>query len=602
MPIAAVFGIIVGLIPIVVLVAIIYVVFSRRNSKLSSQGIGVSRRLYLYTVAIAALVAGISGVVLIAAGILDGLGGSGVVRDSMTGLAVGLAMTVVGIPLWYWHWRMIIRAVEKHPSEKGTLPRKLYIYVILGVAIGFMTYSVVEILQWGFRIEDNFRGFPWAALIIWGGVWIYHWRVEYNEGQPTTEARAIRSLYIYTYTCAAIILLATGLAQLFHIILTAGYEALVSISVFDSIDGGLWQDPMRQGIILALVGGLGWYVHWLRFAARDYRSPLRRLYVGLFGTYGGFITVLVSLVIIVNRSLLWGLADSSESAPMFFEFFPATIVSLTVGFAVGIYHYWVGVKEGTSFPDDWKTVREWTPCLLMVTGLVLLAVGIIAAASTLAGMLASLGDEVLMGELGWGSRLALAISLGLFGGPLWWAYWKKVQSQARQKIWSGRSGSWSPRRTTLSAIVIAGLLALLGALSHVLFVVFRDLLGGNLSGDTVLEFQISIGVLLAISPLLPYYWTVYRNEQPESVVVPARRRKRDVSVLASEGSKQVVRDLESALGYPVEHMEATGRGLVIPSLTVRELKLLARQIDDVPSDCMLVILDGSAKQIYPYRL
>ena len=595
-------GILFSLIPVVVIVAIIYgISHMRKRSAPSEEGIGTAKRLYLYLVAIAGLMAGTSGVLQIARFVLDALPGTDGVSSSSTGLAVGLALTIVGLPLWFVHWRMIGNSVREHESEKGTLLRKLYVYVTLGVAIGLMAHAVVEILQWIFRAEVDFRGYPWAALVIWGGVWLYHWRFEQLEGQPSEDSRAVRSLYVYIVAGAALVLLATGLARIVHLILLSGYESLASIPVFAPGDGGLWRGAIRKGIILTMVGGAGWYFHWLRFAADDTKSMLRRLFVNLFASYGALITVLVALGIIIARSLLWGFGGGNESAALYFRFFPATIASLAAGIAVGVYHHNVATKESGEAPQDWAGVREWNPYLLTATGLVALVIGVVTAVSTVVGVLAHAGTDILVGSTAWQGGVALAITLTLIGGPLWWKYWAKAQVRAVDGTQAKQEEGWSARRTTLPAILAVGLLALLGALSHVLFVFLRDLLDSGLGRSTVLDFQISIGILAAVAAFLPYYLSVYRAEQADGAVLPIKRKKKNVSVLAPADSGDVLKRLEETLGYSVEHMRSTDERMNAIPLSDAALEALVGQIGDASGDKVLVVFDGQTAKIYPYR-
>lgn len=65
-------------------------------------GIGTPRRFYFYSISFVALMMISSGIMTVLAALLDALFGS-VLRDSTTGLATGLAVTIVGLPLWYFH-------------------------------------------------------------------------------------------------------------------------------------------------------------------------------------------------------------------------------------------------------------------------------------------------------------------------------------------------------------------------------------------------------------------------------------------------------------------------------------------------------------------
>ena len=111
-------------------------------------------------------------------------------------------MTVVGLPLWWLHWRLIEGHVKRLPVETRSLVRKLYVYVVLALGVGFVAEGAISALSFVVRVEE-FDGRPWAAMIVWGGVWAFHWRREASEGQPTVETLALRRIYVYGVAASA---------------------------------------------------------------------------------------------------------------------------------------------------------------------------------------------------------------------------------------------------------------------------------------------------------------------------------------------------------------------------------------------------------------
>ena len=248
--------------------------------------------------------------------------GDKVLSDSTSPLATGVAMAIVGLPLWIFHWRTVQRHVADLPVETHSLLRKFYIYLVLGVAIGISIAASVSGLRWAFGSE-SFSGFPWAVLIVWPAVWAFHWKIESLEGQPTWETQGMRRLYLYLVSLVSLVMVAVGFGVAIHHTSSEGYESLVSLPLILQSKAGLWRDSMRTALALVMVGGGIWGSHWLYFARRDFGSTLRQIYLYLFAVLGGVVTILVSLGIILYGVLVWlmGVADE-ETAAAHFRFLP----------------------------------------------------------------------------------------------------------------------------------------------------------------------------------------------------------------------------------------------------------------------------------------
>ena len=115
---------------IVVLGGILYgiVALTRRTRGLGEidSGIGTVRRLYFYIVSIVALMMAANGMALVVGFLLDSLIGPATLTGTSVRLATGLSLTVVGIPLWVIHWRILVRQVGEMPVEERSVIRKIY--------------------------------------------------------------------------------------------------------------------------------------------------------------------------------------------------------------------------------------------------------------------------------------------------------------------------------------------------------------------------------------------------------------------------------------------------------------------------------------------
>ena len=485
-----VFGILGLFFPIVIIGLIIYgIIVWRRRASANSQeadqdpGIGTVRRLYFYVVAFVSLMMTVTGVVMLIQFILGQHRGQCVViSDSTVRLAAGVSLLIVGAPLWFFHWRYIQRAVAEQPVETRSILRKLYIYITLAVAGSIAIYTAYDLLNWIFGTED-FSGYSIAAVIIWSGVWAFHWLIEEREGQPTPETIVIRRLYIYIASLVGLIMLSLGVGRVLYFILLEGYNALAATPLLGD-ESGLWRPTLREMLSLAIIGGGVWALHWLYIARRDYDSAIRQVYLYIFAILGGVMTTLSALGIIIHEILVWALGSvSADSTAEHFEFLPGSIATLSVGAALWAYHWYRVRLEADMSPSTTLSARRVYTYILTAIGTGTLALAIfMLVGAALKLILASFADVVVGGDQ-WKQPLANIITLTVLGGPLWGYYWRNIQ--LRMQTDSDDEILATSRRIFIFAALGVGVLALLGSVSALLFMFLRDLLEVSLSLDTL---------------------------------------------------------------------------------------------------------------------
>ena len=578
------------------------VALTRRNRGLeeSDPGIGTVRRLYFYLVSIVALMMAANGIVLIGSFVLDSLFGPDALARTSVRLATGLSLTIVGLPLWAFHWRIVGRQVRELPVEARSILRKIYIYAVLGTSVALVMGGAIGVLEWAFN-TGRFRGWSWAAIVVFGAVWAYHWRLENAEGQRTPETLAVRRLYLYAVSAVTLILAAVGVSQIIHAILLEAYESITSAVVLQAWESGLWRDSVRESLAMVLVAAPVWAVHWLYFAGRDVGSVLRQLYVNVLAVFGGIVTILVALGFLIYGTLVWVFGASDEVfASSHFRFVPGALASIIVGSAVLVHHWLVSAGDVRTQDVQAAVVRRSYAYALAAVGLIALASAVVTLVVMVVGLVES-GDDVIAGSDLWRNALAFSLTMAVLGAPLWGGYWTWVQGRVAAGGPEERSAL--PRRILIFAVLAAGMLALLGGFSHLIFVLFRELLDGDLSvvlGDT----KFSIGVIVAAAIFLPYYWLVYRvdrrivKDEGDKDEKPPRKA---VTVLVSEGGMGFVGELEEVLGYrisPLRWADPEAGALQVSGLELREL---AQRISDAPGANVLLIPDESGVRVLSYR-
>ena len=564
------------------------------------RGIGRVKRLYFYVgTFVYMMVAGV-GVTLVGRYILDELFGPPVLSRDVSQLALGVALAVTWTPVWAWHRLKVQRFVEEEPAERRSLLRKLYVYVTLGVTAGLVAHASVELLRWVLGARP-FGGYPVAALVVWSGVWAYHWLTESVEGQPTEETRAVRRLYIYVTSAYSLGMLAVGLAFAIYLVFREAYEGLFSVPLLLRGEEPLWGDLMQNSLAVALVGAGIWAWHWLYTARLDVESSLRQFYLYAFAVLGGVITMLVATGIIAYWVLVWLIGvPEEETAAGHFRFLPGALSPLLIGLVLWVYH-WTVVQLERAAAGQLPAARRIYAYIMATLGVGTLAAAVIVLVPTVIGIGVTSAREVLVGPDWWRNRIALFLTFALLGGPVWTYYWFSMQR------WAARGGPEErltlPRRILVWGAVGIGSLAILGNISYLLFIFLDALLEDTLSLTLLREAKWSIGAATAAGLFAPYYWLILREDRLATAALVSRPAvlRKAVTVLIGEGSSQFIHHLEGALGSGVQVLQRADADVGLPELSAEELQGLERRIAQAAGSRVLLVADAGGVQVYSYR-
>ena len=573
--------------------------------------IGTPRRFYFYSISFVALMMISSGIMTVLAALLDALFGS-VMRDSTSRLATGLAVTIVGLPLWYFHWRFVRHSAASTPFERRSILRKLYLYVTLGVALGFLVFSGYHVLEFILRARD-FSPLDWAALPVWGAVWYFHWRIAAGETpEATLETRAIRLLYLYLASSVTLAMLGSGVGWIIYIVLHEGYLAAFSVSVIDAGPTGLSADAFRSAVSLSIAGGIAWAAHWLIFARSDGASAIRWAHLFLATIGFGAIPALIGLGMVIQLALAWLLGTSTSPAADHFEDLPGAVTVLSVGIALWAYFRYIMTPEAdtahpTSTGEGDRTaestlVSRSYDVLFAAIGLLTLAIGV---ASVLEGAIAQISDTaplVLGRDSFLLSRLDVAVPFLLIGAPAWWIHWRRLEAAATADPEVERPAL--PRKLYVLGVLCLSLLALVGGASATLFIFLRDLLDLSLSSDTLYDMRGGLAVTLTTLWIIPYHWSVYRKDRefepdvPDPIDVPTPK---SVLLLTASGGSEIVAQVESALGYRVTRVNWSDPDAFVPTLDADHIEQLPEQVSSAPGTSVLLIPDADGFRVISYH-
>ncbi len=593
------FGFGVLLVLVVAVIVVAAVIMRRRGEGGVEVGPGALRRVFYYVLSFAALMLAANGAVALVRYVAESISTARDILPSDTDLALGLSLTIVGTPVWLLFWTLAQRSVQQSPSETQSLARKLYIYLVLAVSLGLLIQGLVSLLQWllgATEFEGNSIAFP----LVWGTVWAFHWRVEAQEGQPTELTRTIHRVYVYAASAVTLAMLTIGVAVIVWQLLQEAYNALFLDEVVLRLE--LWNDTLRTGIALMLVGSLGWWWHWVRVSSPDAGSLLRQLYLYVLGILGGAATVVVSLSILLFGVLSWFMgAPGLPRAEEQFRFMPGILAAVMVGLGLWGYHWSVVRQEAHLAAGRLVAARRVYHYLVAALGLGTLASGLVFLVALAVELLVPEAREPLSRGQWWKGPLALVITLLLVGGPLWGFYWFGAQREATA---SPEARAALSRRGFIYLVFGVSVLAALGSLSFLLFTFLQDLLQEELTLDVFRTVKWSIGILLTTGTLSVYYWLVLQEDRRvlaplEAAAPPTIARKR-VTILAPEQALPLVRRLESELGYPVSLWRRLDGDIGVPSLTDEELRQVQESIAQAPGQQVLLTVDASGLHVVPY--
>jgi hypothetical protein len=470
-----------------------------------------------------------------------------VIVDSFEKLALGLSLALVGIPLWGVHWWFIRKHTRQIPVERLSVVRKIYVYIVLGTSASVVAFSALGVLHWLLGTE-RFDGGSLARVFVFAALWVAHWLMEEREKPTTRETMAVRRVYLYAIAAASLGAAATGLGQVIATILGAGYDAATSTQII----GGskLASDGLTNALILVVVMVPIWVAHWAIFAMEDIESLIRQLYLYPYALLGGVVTVLVATGLVLYAVLVWafGVPDDSSTAAHF-SGLPAAVASLVVGGMIVIYHLSVSRGEVDAPVDTPFAPEKSYLYALTAIGLVGIVTAVGAIVTVVISFAATTGEDTIVGADKLRNTIALAITFGAIGTPLWGYYWTRIQRALAAQDPAERN---SPaRRIFIFAVLGIGMLALLGSVSTLAFLLFSAILEGDMS-ELLRDTQAAIAVLVPVAIFLPYYWLVYREDRklaPDDEA--AERPRKVVSVLVLEGNMDFVARLEQVLGYRV---------------------------------------------------
>ena len=216
------------------------------------------RRIYLYLVAAISLV-GISWAVI---GLARLIISQGIGQGQIIGLATALAIIIVGLPIFLFHWLMAQRLANQEPEERSSIIRQIFLY-------GIMAAGAVPISANIYRLVDNgllalvggtyLNYYPYdlttpehlIAILVWVVIWFYAWRQVQTDNRllnaapvpsrTNNDPGGVRRFYLLAFALGGLVMLTWGATALLQLLMQFAAEVV-------------WRTPMAHNGARLLVG------------------------------------------------------------------------------------------------------------------------------------------------------------------------------------------------------------------------------------------------------------------------------------------------------------------------------------------------------------
>ena len=509
------------------------------------------RRLYFYLVAIISMEVVLWGVI----GLLRSILSSAVV-DMANALAQALALVLVGVPIFLFHWLWTQRAAIQDEEEQTASLRAIFFYaVLLATLIPVLQNLLALINRWilevanintsrailgGYQIwQDNI-----IAIIINTVAAGYFWKALQNNWKslPYLENFTdVRRLYRLLWLLYSLMMVILGAQQ------TIRY--IFYLPVPENVLGEVGREMFANGLTLLLVGTPLWVYTW-RICQEAIASPAEResnLRLGVLYllSLGGVITVLSAGGTLLDLILRRVFGESLRT----YEFINQAGGPISLGLPLaGVWAYFHGWLEEQiqSDGDEPRRMgkRRFYYYLLSVLGLAATFIGV--------AVLLSFVVDLSTSSALWGdalrSRLTGALATLTVGLPLWLFTWRPIQAQA---LSAGEMGdharSSTLRKAYLYLAMFAGVIGGMVSAVWLMYTVINALLAREIISDFISSLLNAAQLLGLFAVLLIYHLRCLRQDGELVAQTVDSRLHRFPVLVIDPGNELYVKIITSAI-------------------------------------------------------
>lgn len=520
------------------------------------------RRLYFYAVALISAEVMIWGLIsLLRSMISNAIGGT------TEQVAQALALTVVGLPFFLFHWLWAQRSAHRDVEERSAGLRGVFLY---GMLLATLIPAVQQLLALinrsllaAFRMEtirallggtqtapDNL-----IAIAINGLLAMYFWyilRGDWKILPDTSTLSDVRRLYRYVWVVYGLGMTVFGVqrALRFLFFMPAG------------VLGELTRSTAIDAIALMVVGLPLWAFTWntVQSSLRDPAEQDSNLRLGILYvlSLGGVVTVLTTTATVLYEAVRWALGSPMSAG----EFINAAGPSLSIGIPLGAVWAYFGGWLNNHIGSIAEPVRQ--SGMRRVYLYILSAIGLGGTILGIAFLDRWLVDELVYRTIvlneALRASLAGAICIVVAWIPLWVVVWRRLQAQAAD---TGDAGDHARRsilrRAYLYLALFAGVIGSMASAVAGAFQLFKDLLRGH-SGRTELAWELNCLQLVIVFAIVLVYHLRVMQRDGRSTAASLARKHSAFRLLVLEGAAGFVDAVKAAMAKVAPNISITVAG------------------------------------------
>ncbi|MBN2115460.1 MAG: hypothetical protein JW730_02755 [Anaerolineales bacterium] len=508
------------------------------------------RRLYFYLVAFISIEVVLWGLVGLLRSIVDET-----ISGGADALAQALALILVGVPIFLFHWLWVQRAAARDEEEQTATLRAVFFYAILLATLipvaqnllSFIDRSLIRAAGLGLgRAFNAFREQTLAdnliAILMNGIVAFYFWKTLRGEWATLPDKenfREVRRLYRYIWMLYGLLMTVFGVQQILRFLFYIPGNVL----------GELRREIAVNGIALLLIGTPLWVYSWRSIQASladpaEMGSALRPGILYLLAL-GGVITVITTAVMVLNAIITW-LLGADWTLRYFTQQIGGPIsIGVPLGLVWAYYGYWLN-RHIEAIGDRVRQagMKRLYNYILALIGLVVAFVGV---ASLFAFIIDMITRSDLLARDSTRGMLANSIASLIVGLPLWLAMWRPMQVEA---LAQGEMGDHARRSILRKAYlylvlfgsVIGGMVVAVGLVYQLIKVILTGETGSNFVNDILNIIQL----LFLFGVVLVYHLNVLRRDGTSTADSLAEKQS-GYSVLIVDSGAGFVESVKAAL-------------------------------------------------------
>lgn len=526
------------------------------------------RRLYFYLVALISLEVVLWGLISLLRSIIDETVGGG--ADI---LAQALALILVGVPIFLFHWWLAQRFSSQDEEEKTASLRAIFLYAALFATLIPATQNLLALIDRTFiqtvhlaterallggsqTVPDNI-----IAILMNGLVAAYFWNILRGEWKtlPSKENFAdVRRLYRYLWMLYSLLMVIFGAQQVLRFVFYVPSNML----------GDIGRETLVNGFALLVVGTPIWFYSWriIQDALADAAEKESNLRLGILYilALSGVITVLTTGSVLVNI-VLTKLLGADISTPDFIQQIGGVIsVGVPLGAVWAYYGHWLN-RHIASVGDEVRQagMKRVYFYILSALGLGGAFVGVFTLIKFIVDLLT--GGAGLFSQETMRGDLATAISLLAAWLPLWLLTWRPMQAKAFAKNEAGDHARQSIiRRAYLYLALFAGVIGGMASAVALIFQLIKVLLTGQTDNTFLSTILNDFQALVLFSILLIYHLMVLRRDGLSTADVLSSKQS-EFKVLVVDSGKGFGESVRAALAKFAPGAPVTMSALEKPS-------------------------------------